>query len=119
MQTMRQSYGLAYGRRTIEPEFNNPRAIRGTKILSNFDVLSEFDSDECANLFKKHADNILPRLCPSARIRPRLYPLIFRFVPCKGDFDPDLNEHIRNIELNNGAEIDAIASASWCKRPDM
>jgi hypothetical protein len=105
--------------RTDDPEFNNPCAIRGTKILSNFDVLLEFDSDACANLFKKHADSILPRLCPSARIRPRSYPLIFRFVPCRGDFDPDLNEHIRNIELDNGADPKAITSASWCKRPDM
>ena len=101
------------------PDFNNPRAIRGTKILNNFDILLEFDTDASTDLFRKYSDVILSRLCPSARIRPRRYPLIFRFVPCKGDFDPESNDHIRDIELDNGAADNAISSASWCKRPDQ
>ena len=105
--------------RVSDPDFNNPRAIRGVKILNNFDVLLEFDSDASTNLFRKHADTILSQFCTSARIRPRLFPLIFRFVPCKGSFDPEDASHIRDMEEDNGAPPNSIASAVWCKKPDL
>jgi hypothetical protein len=34
------------------PDFNNPRAIRGVKILNHFDVLLEFDTEASLVLFK-------------------------------------------------------------------
>ena len=48
-----------------------------------------------------------------------LSPPIFRFVPCKRDYDPESNNHIRNIEPYDGAAMNSIASALWCKWPDL
>ena len=105
--------------RIESPDFNNPRAICGVKILKNFDVLIETDTEASAELFKKHAPNILINLCPSAHIRPRNYVLIFKFVPCAGRFDPYDEGSLREIESDNGAPSNSISSASWCKRPDL
>jgi hypothetical protein len=90
---------LTEAARATDLDFNNPCTICGVKIQHNFDVLLEFNSDTSTNLFRKHADVILPHLCTSARICPHSFPLIFQFVPCRGDFDPEVAAHIRDIEL--------------------
>ena len=101
------------------PDYNNPRAIRGVKILKNFDILVETDTEASAELFKKHSTSILSNLCPTADIRQRSYALIFKFVPCSGNFDPSDDANLREIESDNGAPPNSIVSASWCKRPDL
>ena len=93
--------------------------ICGVKILKNFDVLIETDTEASAELFKKHAPGILINLCPSAHIRPRNYVLIFKFVPCMGSFDPYDEDSLWEIESDNGTPTNSISSASWCKRPDL
>ena len=63
-------------------------------------------------------DFLLRKLNPKARIRPRTYAVIFRFVPCNGPFDPSSDEHLRNVEIENDLPANSIIAASWCKRPD-
>ena len=63
-------------------------------------------------------DFLLKELSPKACIRPRAYTVIFRFVPCRGSFDPSLVEHLRNIEKENDLQSNSISTASWCKHPD-
>jgi len=94
------------------PDFNNPHAIRGVKILKNFDVLIETDTEASAELFKKHSTSILSNICPTADIRQRKYALIFKFVPCSGSFDPYDDANLREIESDNGAPPNSIVSAS-------
>ena len=57
-------------------------------------------------------------ISPSARIRPRTYPVIFQFVPCNGPFDPYVPEHLRELERENDLKANTISSATWCKRPE-
>jgi hypothetical protein len=99
------------------PDYNNPRAIRGVKILKNFDVLIETDTEANAELFKKHSTSILSNLCPTAGIRQCKYTLIFKFVPCSGGFDPYDDVNLREIESDNDAPPNSIVSASWAKHP--
>jgi hypothetical protein len=101
------------------PDYNNPRPIRGVKILKNFDILIETDTEANAELFKKHSTSILSNLCPTADICQRSYALIFKFVPCSGGFDPSDDVSLCEIELDNGTPPNSIVSASWCKHPDL
>jgi hypothetical protein len=47
-----------------------------------------------------------------------MFSIIFRFVPCKGQFDPSNNDHLQNIEHENDLPDNSIISASWCKHPE-
>ncbi|KAF8799542.1 hypothetical protein BYT27DRAFT_7018197, partial [Phlegmacium glaucopus] len=51
-----------------------------------------------------------------ATIKTKNYNLIFKFVPCTGDFDPSNPDCLTNIETNNGLPPGSITSASWLKR---
>ena len=63
-------------------------------------------------------DFLLKELSPRAKIHPRAYTVIFRFVPCDGSFDPSNEDHLRDIEKENDLQANSISAASWCKFPD-
>jgi hypothetical protein len=84
-------------------------------------LLLEFESAASKDKFVRLCDKntfLLAEISPKARIRPRTFSVIFRFVPCQGQFDPSNSAHLRNIERENDLADGSIASASWCKRPD-
>lgn len=96
-------------------------AIRAISILEKNAILFEFDSVDSAKRFQEYCEHnfLLARLCDSAKIKPRTYRLIFKFVPCDGSFDPNNNDHIRYIEEDQCLPQGAIVSASWVKRPEL
>ncbi|KAF8803033.1 hypothetical protein BYT27DRAFT_7018997, partial [Phlegmacium glaucopus] len=67
---------------------------------------------------KDHAYLLSSSLGPSASIKPKSYNLIFKFVPCTGDFDPENANLLTDIESNNNLPPSSILSASWIKRSD-
>ena len=97
------------------------RAVRNVAIFDCPALLLEFDSAESKDKFTEMIANnsfLLSKLSPKARICPRTYPVIFRFIPCNGTFDPSLNDNLRSVERENDLPTNAIIAASWCKRPD-
>ena len=95
--------------------------IRSVSIFDRPVLLLEFESSSSKEIFADIcAKNpaLLAEINPKARIRPRTYAVIFRFVPCLGQFDPSDDNHLRNMEWENDLAVGSIASASWCKRPD-
>ena len=97
------------------------RAIRNISVFDRPSLLLKFDSAESKTLFAEMIDKnnfLLKELSPKARIRPRAYTVIFRFVPCGGSFDPSLEEHLCNIEKENDLQPNSISAASWCKHPE-
>jgi hypothetical protein len=97
------------------------KAVRGVTIFDRPAILVEFDSQESKSRFIKLCDDtpgLLARLSPNARIRPRTYPVIFRFVPCSGLFDPSNAQHLRDLEIENDLSPNSISSAEWCKKPE-
>jgi hypothetical protein len=84
-------------------------------------MLLEFESVATEdNFVKLCADNanLLAEINPKARIRPRTFATIFHCIPCKGQFDPSISDHLRNIERENDLPANSIVSASWCKHPE-
>ena len=61
---------------------------------------------------------LLSEIGPKAHICPHTFNVIFRFVPCQGQFDPSNSAHLRNIERENDLVDSSIASASWSKHPE-
>jgi hypothetical protein len=61
---------------------------------------------------------LLAKLSPFATIRLRTYPVIFKFVPCNGSFNPYNELHLRELELENNLKPNTLTSASWCKKPE-
>ncbi|KAF8801544.1 hypothetical protein BYT27DRAFT_7013154, partial [Phlegmacium glaucopus] len=53
-----------------------------------------------------------------AAIKTKSFNLIFKFVPCTGDFDPTNPDCIADIETNNGLPSGSITTTSWLKRTD-
>ena len=97
------------------------RAVRNVAVFDRPAMLLEFESSKAKTRFVDICDknaSLLREVSPRARIRPQSYAVIFRFVPCKGPFDPNSEEHIRNIEKENDLNPNSIISASWCKRPE-
>jgi hypothetical protein len=97
------------------------KAVRGVTIFDRPAMLIEFDSPSSKNRFAKLcevAPDLLAKLSPNAQIRIRTYPVIFKFVPCSGAFDPSNPQHLRELEQENDLKPNAIVAASWCKRPE-
>ena len=97
------------------------RAVRNVTIFDRPAMLLEFDTADSKNQFVDMIDKdalLLNEVNPRARIRPRTYAVIFRFVPCDGSFDPNLDSHLRDLEKENDLPTNSIVAASWCKRPD-
>ena len=108
----------------VDGEQTQPTPLRVVCNISIFDrpaFLLEFDSAASKDKFTEMIENnnfLLGKLSPKARIRPRTYAVIFRFVPCNGPFDPSINENLHNLERENDLPPNTIVAASWCKHPD-
>jgi hypothetical protein len=97
------------------------RAVRGVAIFDRPAILVEFDTQESKNRFIKlcnETPDLLTKLSPNTRICPRMYPVIFKFVPCNGNFDPADEKHLRELEEENDLTPNSIALAEWCKKPE-
>src|ERR1700722_14901156 len=97
------------------------RAVRGVKIFDRPAILVKFDTQESKSRFVKLCDNtpdLLAKLSPNAQIRLRTYPVIFKFVPCIGTFDPSNAQHLRGLEKENDLGPNSISTAEWCKKPE-
>ena len=84
-------------------------------------LLLEFnlaESKEQFALMIEKNDFLLKELSAKALIHPQAHIVIFRFVPCKGSFNPSNDEHLRNVKEENYLQASSIAAASWCKCPD-
>ena len=95
--------------------------VRNVSIFERPSLLLEFDSADSKSQFAEMIEKnnfLLKELSPKARIRPRTYAVIFRFVPCDGSFDPNKEDHLRDIEKDNDLQANSISAASWCKRPN-
>ena len=122
---LRQTFNVWIDNCTLTPEGEAPpppsRAVRSVSIFDRPAILLEFESaaskDSFVNLCDKNP-SLLQEIGPKARIRPRTFSTIFRFVPCRGQFDPSNGTHLRNIERENDLEEGSIVSAAWCKRPE-
>jgi hypothetical protein len=97
------------------------RVVRSVTVFDRPAILLEFESDMAKDKFIEmcadHPD-LLVEINSKARICPRTYTIILRFVPCTGHFDPSNTEHLRDVERDNDLPPGSISSASWCKRPE-
>ena len=83
--------------------------------------LFELNSPAAAACFRSYCSefNLLTSyLGRAAHVKDKAYNLVFRFVPCQGNFDPYDLDHIATIETENGLDAGSIASASWLKKPE-
>ena len=99
-------------------EDKSKRFIHSVKIFERTAFLVEFDSPSTKDRFTKICEDDatkLKSLYPGARIKPRTYTVILLFVPCAGDFNPYVLEHLRDFEKANGLEPNSVVSVSWCK----
>lgn len=96
------------------------KSIRSTQIFDRGAVLLEFETKPLRDQFSTLCitTNLLTSICPSARIKPRSHPVIFRFVPCNSEFDPSNAEHIATIESEHHLDPGSITSATWIKQPE-
>ena len=97
--------------------------IRGIQYFKCGAFLLDMDSSESANCLKTYATKpgstlITTTFGKSALFKPKGYNLIFKFVPCTGNFDPSDKAHLSSIEMNNNIELGSILLASWIKQPD-
>jgi hypothetical protein len=122
---LRKTFNDWIDKDTTAPEGEIPpppsRAICSVSIFDRPALLLEFESTASKDSFVKLCDKnplLLQEIGPKARIRPRTFPIIFRFVPCSGLFDPNNDSHLRNIERENDLVDGSIVSATWCKRPE-
>jgi hypothetical protein len=101
---------------------NKPKTlVRGIHMRKSGDFILELDSPAAAARFIDYANEhifLLSDLSPDASIKARSYSLIFKFVPCAGEFDPSDPKCIRRIEDIHGLKTGSIKAASWLKRPD-
>ena len=99
-------------------EKSQPTPLQVVHNVSIFDCpafLLEFDSATSKDKFTEMIENnnfLLGELSPKARILPRTYAVIFRFVPCNGPFDPNIDKNLRNLERENDLPPNTIVAAS-------
>ena len=102
---------------------NTKTSIRGIKPLERGAYLLDLDSAESVARFKAYAAEptsslISSHFGESASIRLKGHNLVFKFVPCTGDFDPSNPNHLSELEYDNNLSPNSITSATWLKRPD-
>jgi len=94
--------------------------IYGIQYFERGAFLLNMDSPKSANRLKTYAIKpgstlITTTFNKSASFKPKGYNLIFKFVPCTGDFDPSDKAHLASIETNNNIKPGSILSVSWIK----
>ena len=103
------------------PAVKTKTVIRGIQALDK-GYLIDMDTPESANRLKAYIgdyDDLLPvHLGNTATLKRKIYNLIFKFVPCQGEFDPSDINSLLDIEQANDLTPGSIVSATWIKRPD-
>ena len=102
---------------------NRPKTtVRSIQIRHKSNYLLDFDTPDSAERFisytRDHVFLLAAHFGTTASIKTKRYPLIVKFVPCTGDFDPQNPRCIPELEATNGLCKGAIVSANWIKRPD-
>jgi hypothetical protein len=96
--------------------------VRGIQIRHKSAYLLDFDTPDSAERFlaytKDHIFLLAAHFGTTASIKLKNYPLIVKFVPCTGDFDPKNPGCTAEMETTCGLSKGAIVSANWIKRPD-
>ncbi|KAF8815312.1 hypothetical protein BYT27DRAFT_7080241, partial [Phlegmacium glaucopus] len=97
-------------------------SIRGIQAIGQGAFLLDLDSPESANRLRtysaEHPDFLPSHLGSSAAIKTKGYNVIFKFVPCTGNFDPKDANCISDLESSNNLLPGSISSATWLKRTD-
>lgn len=96
-------------------------AIRALQFSDRNAILLEFESVESAKKFRTYCVEhflLTARICPSAKLQPRTYRVVMKFVPCDGNFDPSDRDHLRHIEEDLNLASNSIITASWIKKPE-
>jgi hypothetical protein len=103
---------------TVRPK----TVIRGIQKRDNGTLLLELDSPESATRFinytTEHFFLLETQFGRPASIKLKSYPLIFKFVPCTNEFNPNNPDCLRELESNYNLKSNSIISANWLKRPD-
>ncbi|KAG6839421.1 hypothetical protein C0991_002680, partial [Blastosporella zonata] len=95
--------------------------VRGITATDKGAFIVELDTAESVQRFTKYTNDTslsFPSsiLGASATIGNRPHCVIAKFVPCDGAFDPDDNDHLRQIEYDNFLPEHSITTARWLKR---
>lgn len=101
---------------------NNKTIVKGIQVRKNGGFLLDFDTPESAERFISYSSSHIFLLAAhfgdSAVIKPRGFPVLMKFVPCTGEFNPKDPNHIFELEANSKLKKGAITAANWLKRPD-
>ncbi|KAF9780520.1 hypothetical protein BJ322DRAFT_973104, partial [Thelephora terrestris] len=86
-------------------------------LMKNGGLLLELDSTETADWLRhpNTRESFLTGLGSGANIKDRTYQVIVQFVPIQ--FDPEIQENLRNYEIFNGLEENSVLKAEWIKPP--
>ena len=82
-------------------------------------LLIEFDTPDSVKAFCSYctSSNFQSHISPVAKILPRVFHIIMKFVPCDGSFDPKDENQLRIIEKDHDLEEGSIILADWIKKP--
>lgn len=107
--------------KTGQQSTSSGAAIKALQFTERSAMLLEFDTPDSTARFNKYAKehNLLTRICPTAKIQPRTYRIVMKFVPCDGTFDPSDRSQLRELESDQDLPDDAILAASWIKKPSL
>lgn len=94
--------------------------VRGVQTQERGGLLLELDSKASATRFCKYSEetDLLSRFGIETNITAKLVQVVFRFVPCNGDFKPENREHLNAIEDDLGLPNRSIMAAKWIKKPE-
>ncbi|KIJ22444.1 hypothetical protein M422DRAFT_82107, partial [Sphaerobolus stellatus SS14] len=67
-------------------------------------------------LCDNHLQKFMQHFSATTLAKPRLYPVIAENIPLH--FDPNNEDHMRQIEIDHEWPAGTIASACWLKSPD-
>jgi hypothetical protein len=106
-----------------DPSTKRNTIVSGIQHLDRNAFLLDMDSPDSALRFKKYAlergsSLVSSNFGDSAFYKPKEYPVIFKFVPCKDDFDPTNTDHLSLVEKQNGFAPGTISKAHWIKSID-
>ena len=108
---------------TLEASCPSPESrhtvIRALQYTDHNALLIEFDTPDSAKAFRSYCtlSNFLSHISPAAKILPRVFRIIMKFVPCDGSFVPKDENQLRIIEKDHNLEEGSIISDNWIKKP--
>ncbi|KAG2130233.1 hypothetical protein DEU56DRAFT_955912 [Suillus clintonianus] len=92
--------------------------IKNINQYRNGGTVIEMTTAEAAEFLKKNTvkEELIKKLDPKAVFKDRGYPVVIQFVPLT--YDPDNQNHIRELEAENNWEEGTITLARWIKPPN-